>query len=164
MGSNSSHRVHIRQHYALYSKRCAESGIKEHERCVPPAVLAQRRLAMRPPTQKLLPFAKVTTTRVTQFSPEHTLHQVAMLVVANDHPLTLANQTAFHNALVSMRPRTKLKELPTAHTVKVHIHNEFIAHLKNAIQAIKVSGSQSYLSYISPDIHLGCTWAHCDYQ
>ena len=53
--------------------------------------------------------------------------------------LVLADNTAFCNSLVSMRPKSTTSDLPTAYDVKVHIHNELKKQIKQVGLDIAVS-------------------------
>lgn len=48
----------------------------------------------------------------------------------------LANNVAFCNVLVLMRPRSISSDLPSSYDVKVHIHNEFVKHMQMVKEAI----------------------------
>ncbi|KAF8797345.1 hypothetical protein BYT27DRAFT_7125849 [Phlegmacium glaucopus] len=61
-----------------------------------------------------------------EFTRSGVLHAVAKLVVTNNQPLALADNIAFHNTLVSMRPKLTSSDLPTSYNVKLHVHNEFV--------------------------------------
>jgi hypothetical protein len=52
--------------------------------------------------------------------------------------LMLADNASFRNCLVAMRPQTKASELPSAHDIKVHIHNQFVLHLEDVKKQIQV--------------------------
>ena len=54
-------------------------------------------------------------------------------------PLALADNIAFRNALISMRPKSTTNDLPTTHNVKIHLHNEFVKHMKQLKLDILVS-------------------------
>ena len=53
--------------------------------------------------------------------------------------LALADNVAFRNVLVSMRPKATTADLPSAYDVKVHLHNQFIKHIAALKEDIKVS-------------------------
>ena len=53
--------------------------------------------------------------------------------------LALADNVAFRNVLVSMRPRSTTSDLPSSYNVKVHIHNQFVRHMQMVKEAITVS-------------------------
>lgn len=53
--------------------------------------------------------------------------------------LALADNTAFRNSLVSMRPKSTTSDLPTSYDVKIHIHNEFVKQIKQLGLDIAVS-------------------------
>lgn len=50
--------------------------------------------------------------------------------MTNLQPLALADNIAFRNALVSMRPKSTSSDLPTSYEAKLHIHNEFVKQIK----------------------------------
>ncbi|KAH7903214.1 hypothetical protein BJ138DRAFT_978473, partial [Hygrophoropsis aurantiaca] len=43
--------------------------------------------------------------------------------------LVVANNVAFRNCLVAMRPTATQADLPSSHDVTSHIHNSFIDHI-----------------------------------
>jgi len=57
----------------------------------------------------------------------------------NLQPLALADNITFHNALVSMRPKSTSSDLPTSYDAKVHVHNEFVKHINQLKLDITVS-------------------------
>ncbi len=57
--------------------------------------------------------------------------------------LALADNVAFRNVLVSMRPRSTRSDLPSSYDVKVHIHNQFVRHMQEMKEAIRVSDFRS---------------------
>jgi hypothetical protein len=59
--------------------------------------------------------------------------------------LMLADKASFRNCLVAMRPQTKASELPSAHGVKVHIHNQFVLRLEDLKIQIQVCYSIAYV-------------------
>ncbi|RDX42609.1 hypothetical protein OH76DRAFT_1362503, partial [Lentinus brumalis] len=61
----------------------------------------------------------------TTFSPDAILRHVTILIVTSDQPLAMADDIAFRNCLVTMRPKTRKGELPTRTTVRTRITNEF---------------------------------------
>jgi len=60
-------------------------------------------------------------------------------LITNLQPLALADNTAFRNSLVAMRPKSTTSDLPTSYDAKVHIHNEFVKHMKQLKVDIMVS-------------------------
>ena len=52
--------------------------------------------------------------------------------------LALADNTAFRNALILMRPKSTLFDILSAHNVKVHLHNKFASYMKGLKEEIKV--------------------------
>ncbi|KAF8958256.1 hypothetical protein BDZ97DRAFT_1668770, partial [Flammula alnicola] len=87
--------------------------------------------------QQQLDFKTVTGPR--EFTRAGTLHAVTKLIATNNQPLALADNLAFRNALVSMRPKSTTSDLPSSHDVKVHLHNEFVKHMKKLKEEIIVS-------------------------
>jgi hypothetical protein len=67
------------------------------------------------------------------------LSMTTMIITHLFQPIALADNTKFRNALVSMRPKSTTADLPTAYTVKIHLHNEFVKHMKELKQEIMVS-------------------------
>ncbi|KAM6501433.1 hypothetical protein JOM56_004447, partial [Amanita muscaria] len=54
--------------------------------------------------------------------------------------LAVAEKQLFRHCLVTMRPKTTQKDLPSAHDVSTHIHNEFskwLISLKTDIEMSK---------------------------
>lgn len=88
------------------------------------------------------------------FTREYALQAVAKLIVTNNNvsitqnhhelrtrhhkPLALADNTAFRNALVAMRPKSSTKDLPSSHDVSVYIHNEFVKHTTALKEELRV--------------------------
>jgi hypothetical protein len=62
-----------------------------------------------------------------------------ILTCPNVKALAVASNKLFRNCLVSMRPKTKLAELPSSHDVGVYIHNECVKWLKQLKEDITVS-------------------------
>jgi hypothetical protein len=75
--------------------------------------------------QQQLDFKTMTGPR--EFTRAGILDAVARLIAK---PLALADNIAFRNSLVSMRPKSTTSDLPTSYDVKVHIHNHFVKHMK----------------------------------
>jgi len=105
-------------------------------------------------TQQKLDFKTMTGPR--EFTRTGVLHAVAMLIATNNQvscqymlsalcevddlqPLALADNAAFRNSLVAMRPKSTTSDLPTSYNVKVHVHNEFVKHMKQLKLDIVVS-------------------------
>jgi hypothetical protein len=104
--------------------------------------------------QSKLGFEKVIGPR--EFTRAGTLDAVAKLIVTNNQvseslpysplskltfsgqSLALADNTAFRNCLVAMRPRSTKKDLPSTHDVTVYIHNQFSKHLESLKESILV--------------------------
>ena len=63
-----------------------------------------------------------------------------MLTIEHLQPLALADNPAFRNAMISMRPKSTTADLPSTHDVKVHLHNEFVKYMKDLKESIIVSG------------------------
>ena len=53
--------------------------------------------------------------------------------------MAVADKALFRNCLVTMRPKTTKKDLPTTHDVSVFIHNRFADQLKLLKKEISVS-------------------------
>ncbi|RPD53311.1 hypothetical protein L226DRAFT_425099, partial [Lentinus tigrinus ALCF2SS1-7] len=66
----------------------------------------------------------------TSFSPDSILQHVTILIVTGDQPLILANDIAFRNCLVAMRPKMLKSKLPTQTTVCTWVTNNFITYLE----------------------------------
>ncbi len=152
-GGNSTLREHIASaHYDVYRVRCKEQGIEENWRCVPKKVRQARAVAAAAAEGKkggqksldaMLP--KVQGPQV--FTPEAILKSVTRLIVCGQHvsfhtylslncvlmrgiqAIALADDIDFRNCLVTMRPKTSRKELPTRTMVRARINNEFVDHL-----------------------------------
>ncbi|KAF8164691.1 hypothetical protein B0H34DRAFT_828861 [Crassisporium funariophilum] len=91
--------------------------------------------------QQLLDLKSMTGPR--KFTRERTLDAITKLIATNNQPLALADNPAFCNALVSMRPKSTTGDLPSTYNVKVQLHNKFVKHIKELKQAITVSISKS---------------------
>ncbi|KAF8952934.1 hypothetical protein BDZ97DRAFT_1648286, partial [Flammula alnicola] len=87
--------------------------------------------------QQLLDFKTVTGPR--EFTRAGILHAVAKLIATNNQPLALADNPAFRNSLVSMRPKSTMADLPSSYDVKVYLHNQFVRHMKELKESITVS-------------------------
>ena len=89
VGSNLSCRQHIRSHYAVYQKRCAEQDLKEHHHAVPQAIARAKKEAKKQESkgqQTLTGFWK--TLKPGEFSKEAVLKVVAEFVVCDDQVQT----------------------------------------------------------------------------
>jgi len=166
MGGNSSCRQHIRQHYALYKERCEKANIPVNHWAIPRSIwnimeeekeAAAKGWMMKKQQQQQLNFKTVTGPR--EFMREGTLQAVAKLIATNNQvslsfhitdawlrhtypqPLALADNAAFQNALVSMRPKSTTSDLPSSHNVQVYLHNKFVKHMKHLKEEITVSFS-----------------------
>jgi hypothetical protein len=53
--------------------------------------------------------------------------------------LALANNPAFQNALIAIRPKSTTSDLPTTYDMKVFLHNAFVKHMTNVKDEITVS-------------------------
>jgi hypothetical protein len=58
----------------------------------------------------------------------------------------LADNPAFRNALVSMRPKSTTTDLPSSYDVKVYLHNKFVQRIVELEEEIKVSNSSIRLN------------------
>src|SRR5271155_3529317 len=52
-----------------------------------------------------------------------------------------------------MRPRSTISDLPSTHDVKVHLHNEFVKHIKSLKAAITISKLQWQIDLNVLDLH-----------
>ncbi|KAH8982300.1 hypothetical protein EDB83DRAFT_2241625, partial [Lactarius deliciosus] len=73
------------------------------------------------------------------FTQEAALHAVAQFVACNDQAFAVVNNKLFRNCLVSMRPKTKVSDLPSSHDVGIYVHNECLKWLKQLWKEITVS-------------------------
>ncbi|KAF8676686.1 hypothetical protein AX14_004846 [Amanita brunnescens Koide BX004] len=138
VGSNTTCRGHIHQHYEFYSKKCKEQGLKESEHCVPPEILRARKSKSNVLIQSKLTVAVGTERAPKQFTREGLLRTVTKFVACDNQAFEVANKAVFRNCLTSMRPQTIKQDLPTAHLVKTELHNAFSQHL-NELKAIITS-------------------------
>jgi hypothetical protein len=83
VGSNTSCRQHIRQHYAIYEQRCREQGLTENYRAVPPQILKEREAMKKPKKQTNLD-GVVIKSRPADFSRDRILEAVAKLIACDD--------------------------------------------------------------------------------
>ena len=94
-----------------------------------------------------------------EFSREALLHALAQLIACDDQvskmarkfdetstnifvlkAFALVSKAVFRNCLTVMQPKTRTKELPSAHDVTIYIQNEFIRFMDQIKQVIQVSG------------------------
>ncbi|KAF8442871.1 hypothetical protein L210DRAFT_3397292 [Boletus edulis BED1] len=75
------------------------------------------------------------------FSREEVLKCVVQFVVCNDQSLVVADNTAFRNCLVAMRPNATKADIPSTHDISVYVHNEFIDFIKQLKVEIQVSSN-----------------------
>ena len=162
-GSNLSCRFHIHQHYDTYKERCETVDIPVNHWAIPRPIwnameaakdAEQRGQPTKKEMQQQLDFQKMMGPR--EFTRAGVLHAVAMLIATNNQvrcqylhcvrklmtnlqPLALADNVAFCNSLVAMRPKSTMDDLPTSYNVKVHVHNEFIRHIEQLKVDIEVS-------------------------
>ena len=54
-------------------------------------------------------------------------------------PLALADNPAFRNSLMAMRPKSTTSDLPSTYDVKVYLHNEFVKRMGKVKEEITVS-------------------------
>ncbi|KIM37620.1 hypothetical protein M413DRAFT_77022, partial [Hebeloma cylindrosporum] len=86
--------------------------------------------------QQLLDFKTVVGPR--EFTRAGILESVAKLIVMNNQPFALADNPAFRNVLVAMRPKSSTADLPSAYDVTVYLHNAFVKHMKELKEEIMV--------------------------
>ena len=58
--------------------------------------------------------------------------------MTNPQPLALVDNITF-NSLVAMRPKSTTSDLPMSYNIKMHLHNEFVTHMKQLKVDIDVS-------------------------
>ena len=161
VGSNSTCRQHIRQHYQYYSEKCKEEGIPESEHCVPRTVLEARKKAAakgrKTTVQSKLDGMLAFVKKPKEFTREGILKAVTMFIMGGDYvgdvtvtnhmkgradglqAFELANKPEFRNCLVTMRPKTTKQDLPSAYDVKTYLRKEFTRHIEGLMAEIKVS-------------------------
>ena len=71
--------------------------------------------------------------------------------------LALAKKLIFCNCLVTMRPKTTQKDLPSRHDIEVYIHNKFVAWLKTLKDNILVSNKTTSVS-LDLSSYIGSFW------
>lgn len=166
-GGNSACRTHARQHYDLYAKKCAEKGIPENPRAVPPKI-AQAREEEAKKDGREHKAGKLNghgfevvpaTARPKEFSKDHILEHTTKYIICTDQvspvvheknhyshymnvqSFATADNLFYRNTLVAMRPLTKSRELASAHQVTNFLHNQFTLTLKLQVDEIdKVIG------------------------
>jgi hypothetical protein len=177
-GGNSSCRAHIRHHYEIYKAKCEKAGVTINHWAIPREIWRdleeqkeEEKLGKRNKKkgQQMLGFQSVTGP--CEFTRDGALHVVANLIVTNNQvstnhqchrhgltivsqPLALADNAAFRNALVAMRPKSTTKDLASSHEVQAHIHNGFVKYMKDLKEEIRVSSSSLslYTTYFKLDI------------
>ncbi|KAF8220039.1 hypothetical protein L208DRAFT_1127592, partial [Tricholoma matsutake] len=82
-------------------------------------------------------FERVTGPK--EFMHDGILDAVSQFVVCNDQSLAVANKASFHNCLVSMRPKSITKDIPSTHNVTTYIHNQFVKQLEELKGDILIS-------------------------
>ncbi|KAF8622594.1 hypothetical protein AX15_006893 [Amanita polypyramis BW_CC] len=145
-GSNTSCHAHICNHYDLYKAKCEAEGIKMKDRCIPHAVWQRMQQAtgagvvssMQSTLDGMLQLLKVPK----EFSREALLHALAQLITCDDQAFALVSKAVFRNCLTMMWPKTKTKELPSAHDVVIYIQNEFIRFMDQIKQVIQNAPGQ----------------------
>ncbi|KAF7770801.1 hypothetical protein Agabi119p4_6775 [Agaricus bisporus var. burnettii] len=140
VGSNSSCRQHIRQHYDYYSAKCKEEGLEESEHCVPRHVLGARKNSDEKKKGSALVQGKLDKTILKgprDFTREGILKAVTIHIATDDQAFDIANKPSFRNCLVTMRPRTTKNDLPSAYDVKNFLHSEFTRYLQDLADEIK---------------------------
>lgn len=98
VGSNSTCRQHIRQHYDYYSEKCKEEGIPESEHCVPRNILEARKKGNmkggKGMVQSKLDGMLVGTPK--EFTRAGILKGVTVLIAASDYVGGLEDAPAGH--------------------------------------------------------------------
>ncbi|KIJ93263.1 hypothetical protein K443DRAFT_112306 [Laccaria amethystina LaAM-08-1] len=152
-GGNSSCRFHIRQHYKVYNEKCKSADIPVNHWAIPRPIwrvmeeekdVATRGRMTKKQGQQLLDFKTAVGPR--EFTRSGILQAVATLIATNNQPLALADNPAFRNALVSMRPKSTTTDLPSSYDVKVYLHNKFVQRIVELEEEIKVSNSSIRLN------------------
>ncbi len=178
-GGNSSCHTHIRHHYEIYKAECEKAGVPINHWAIPCEIWKdleeqkeEGKLEKRTKKkgQQMLGFQSVTGPR--EFMRDGILHAVANLIVTNNQvstihqchrqgltivsqPLVLADNAAFRNTLVAMRPKSTTKDLASSHDVQAHIHNRFVKYMKDLKEEIRVSSLlllSLYTTYFRVDI------------
>ncbi|KAH9164781.1 hypothetical protein EDB89DRAFT_1859001 [Lactarius sanguifluus] len=73
------------------------------------------------------------------FSREGILKAVTVHIATNDQAFELASKAAFRNCLVMMRPKSTNKDLPSTYDIKIYLRKEFVHHMKEIEDEVKVS-------------------------
>ncbi|KAG6904864.1 hypothetical protein DXG01_006651, partial [Tephrocybe rancida] len=123
-GANTTCRGHImRFHFEEYQRQCnaAIPKIPLNHACVPPMVQKEHEEGAK---QKKLGFNVVKGPA--EFTRLGVLESVAKHTAINNQALMLADKISFKNCLTSMRPKLKSADLPSAHDIRVYIHNAFV--------------------------------------
>ncbi|RDB23356.1 Zinc finger BED domain-containing protein DAYSLEEPER [Hypsizygus marmoreus] len=140
VGGNSSCRSHIRQHYEEYKARCAAQSIPLHHHAIPrniwKAMEEREKEQKSKRKQRKLDDVFTKEKGPHEFSREEALQTVTKFITCDDQAISLADKASFRNCLVVMRPKSTTKDLPSAHDVNTHLHNEFVRHLKCVKEAI----------------------------
>ncbi|EKM48237.1 uncharacterized protein PHACADRAFT_189225 [Phanerochaete carnosa HHB-10118-sp] len=145
VGGNSSLRRHIAsRHYSLYQTRCKEADIKESKEAIPSkvrkareAVAAAASKTTKTAVQSSLDGVVQKLAKIPEFNKWTVLDAVSTLIVVCNLPLALADEVAFTNVLVVMRPKTTREELLTTWTVRQNICNKFVEYISNIKAAIE---------------------------
>ena len=112
------------------------------ERCIPTALLKKLQAKKLQEGQTTLDSLVKAVRTVKKFTKQGILAAIACFVACDDQvkssvlqccngtevkveALAVANKPIFRNCLVTMRPKTRSKELPSTHDVVTYIHNEF---------------------------------------
>lgn len=179
LGSNSSCRQHIRQHYEIYKARCEAQNIPVQTQAIPrpiwKAMNAEKDAKGKKQTTLDNSLAKMPALQRKEFTKEGAVDAVVRLIVLDDqvstHPshvrvcansthrlsippqaIALAEKAAFKNCLVAMRPKTKNCELPSRHDVEIHIKNQFTSLISDLKQSITVRKSVILVVLINSDV------------
>ncbi|PIL25949.1 hypothetical protein GSI_11703 [Ganoderma sinense ZZ0214-1] len=134
-GGNSSDCRHIASaHYELYSQKCKELGLEEQKEAVPKDIWAaweakNEAAEGKKGAQTMLDTVVKMVKRPQEFTPEALLQSITVLIVTGNHAMALANEVAFRNVLITMRPTTRSSELPIRSLVRTKITNEFVDFL-----------------------------------
>jgi hypothetical protein len=84
-GSNSSCRVHIRQHYKLYQRKCKEANIPEHHWAVPRLIWNEREVSQKHgKVQATLDLAVTKLVGPQVFTRKNLLHVVTQFVTVDN--------------------------------------------------------------------------------
>lgn len=159
LGGNSTLRQHCRKHYEIYKQKCEAANIPMNHYAIPPKIAQALARSERERSQTTLDDIVFNRPEApdTAFTRDGILHTVAQFVACDDqvselHSITaythlgnkafaVASNKLFRNCLVSMRPKTKLSELPSSHDIGVYIHNKCAKWLTQLQKDITVSKS-----------------------